>query len=183
MSETKSNIGRNQQPITKKLVYNWYALYTKSRQEKKVFQELSNMEIEAYLPLETIIRQWSDRKKKVKEPMIRSYVFVKTSELEYYDILNTTGAVRYVSFEGKAAAIPEWQIEAMKNMLDHKLPHHYSAEQFYKGESIKITEGALKGCEGEIVNDSAGKQKVIIRIANIGFSLVVDSPLIFVKKK
>ncbi|MCP4551145.1 MAG: hypothetical protein GY834_03680 [Bacteroidetes bacterium] len=41
----------------------------------------------------------------------------------------------------------------MKNMLGHKLPHHYSTDQFYKGEFIKIAEGPLAGCEGEIVND------------------------------
>ena len=54
----------------------------------KVYQELKNQSVEAYLPLEKKIRQWSDRKKKVEEPMIRSYVFVKSSEKEYYDILN-----------------------------------------------------------------------------------------------
>lgn len=165
-----------------KLVYQWYALYTRSRQEKKVYQELTDQNIEAYLPLETKIKQWSDRKKKVEVPMIRSYVFVKSSEKEYYDILNTMGAVRYVTFEGKAASIPEWQIDVMRKMLDHSLPHHFSDERFFKGEQINITEGPLKGYEGEVVNDSKGKQKVIIRIANIGYSMVIESPLVFVKK-
>lgn len=175
-------ISNNQTSKTHEIVYNWYALYTRSRQEKKVYQELTKQSIDAYLPLETKIKQWSDRKKKVEEPMIRSYVFVKSSEKEYYDILNTVGAVRYVTFEGKAAAIPEWQIEAMRRMLDYNLPHQYSDERFLKGEQIKITEGPLKGLEGEVVANSEGKQKVIIRIANIGYSLVIKSPLVFVKK-
>lgn len=178
MNKAKSN---NQIIKNHELVYNWYALYTKSRQEKKVYQELTNQNIEAYLPLQTKIKQWSDRKKKVQEPMIRSYVFVKSSEKEYYDILNTVGAVRYVSFEGKAAAIPEWQIEAMRKMLDNNLSHQYSDERFVKGEQIKITEGPLKGFEGEVVVNSDGKQKVIIRISNIGYSLIIKSPLVFVK--
>ena len=169
-------------PTTGKLQYYWYALYTKSRQEKKVYQALTDQNIEAYLPLETKIRQWSDRKKKVEEPMIRSYVFVKNSEKEYYDILNTNGAVRYICFEGKAAPIPEWQIDAMRKMLDFNLPHYYSEEHFFQGEDIKIVEGPLKGYEGEVVADSSGKQKVIIRVANIGYSLVLESPLVFVKK-
>jgi transcriptional antiterminator RfaH len=170
-------------PNINELKYFWYALYTKSRQEKKVYAEMEKCGLTAYLPLETKIRQWSDRKKKVEEPMIRSYVFVKSSEKEYYDILNISGAVRYVTFEGKAASIPEWQIDAMRTLLDHSLPHHYSEEQFLKGEQIKITEGPLKGYEGEVVNDSKGKQKLIIRIANIGYSMVIESPLVFVKKK
>lgn len=160
----------------KELIYNWYALYTKSRNEKKVYAQLLKQEIEAFLPLETIIRQWSDRKKKVEEPMIRSYVFVKASEKEYYEVLNVFGAVRYVCFEGKAASIPEWQIDAMRKMIDYKEAHYFTGEYFKKGDTVEITEGPLCGYEGEVVMNSEGKQKVIIRINNIGYSMVVESP-------
>ncbi len=174
-------ISNNKQPIPF-LKYSWYALYTKSRQEKKVYAELLNAGLTAYLPLETKIRQWSDRKKKVEEPMIRSYVFVQTCEKEYYDVLNIKGAVRYVTFEGKAAAIPDWQIEAMQKMVEYNEPHHYSGELFLKGEKISIQAGPLKGYEGEIVKDNKGKNKIIIRIENIGYSLVVESTASAVKK-
>jgi len=157
--------------------YKWYALYTRSRWEKKVYAELSHQEIESYLPLVTRLKQWSDRKKKIEEPMIRSYVFVKSSEKEYYNILNTPGAVRYVSFEGKAAPIPEWQIDAMKKMIEYDQPHYYTGEQFTKGDRVNITSGPLNGKEGEIVRDSKGQKKVIIRIENIGYSLVIETPI------
>jgi transcription antitermination factor NusG len=179
MEETKTNI---QSSITNKLTYHWHALYTRSRHEKRVYDELIYDEIEAYLPLHTVIKQWSDRKKKVEEPMIRSYVFVKISEKEYYDVLNIPAAVRYVTFEGKAASIPEWQIDVMKKALEYNLPHYYSNEIYAKGEKIKITDGPLCGREGEVVHDTNGKQKVIIRIANIGYSMVVESPVSIVKK-
>ncbi len=165
------------------LIYHWYALYTKSRQEKKVYQLLQEQNIESYLPLEKKIKQWSDRKKKVEEPMIRSYVFVKTSEKEYYDILNTNGAVRYVTFEGKAAAIPDWQIEAMKKINEHHIHHFFTEEKYHQGDQVIISEGPLKGFEGEIIKDPEGKQKVIIRISNIGYSLVIESPLVFLQKQ
>lgn len=168
--------------ITSPLVYQWYALYTRSRQEKKVYKELQYLGHEAYLPLETRIRQWSDRKKKVEEPMIRSYVFVKSSEKEYYDIINIAGAVRYVTFEGKAAPIPEWQIEAMRKMADYNAPHYYSGEHFVKGEKVIIEAGPLKGYEGEVIKDNKGKHKLIIRIENIGYSMVVESRVSTVKK-
>lgn len=179
--EIKNKNSELRTPISK-LEYHWYALYTRSRQEKKVYQLLQEQNIESYLPLEKKIKQWSDRKKKVEEPMIRSYVFVKSSEKEYYDILNTHGAVRYVTFEGKAAPIPEWQMEAMKKINEHHLHHYYTDQKYYKGELVTIAEGPLKGFEGEVVNDSEGKQKVIIRISNIGYSMVIESPLVFVEK-
>ena len=170
------------QGISRKIVYKWYALYTKSRQEKKVSEELQFNGIESYLPLVTTVKQWSDRKKKVEEPLIRSYVFVKSSEKEYYKILNTTGVVKYITFEGKAAPIPEWQIDAMKKMIDYNQPHYYSTQNFLKGEKIKITQGPLQGYEGEVVRDINGKKKVIIRISNIGYSLVIETPVSIVMK-
>lgn len=166
----------------KNLIYSWYALYTKSRQEKKVFAELEQRGFTAYLPLEIKIRQWSDRKKKVEEPMIRSYVFIQTSEKEYYDILNISGAVRYVSFEGKAASIPEWQIDVMRKMTDTSTSHFYTSESFKKGEKISIEEGPLKGYNGEVVKDNKGNRKLIIRIENIGYSLVIESSATKVRK-
>ena len=162
--------------MLKKLTNSWLALYTKARHEKKVYRELCELNIESYLPLQTTIKQWSDRKKKVEEPMIKSYVFVKVSEKEYNIVLNIPGASRYIFFEGKPAIIPEWQIEVMKKMAEYDLPHFYSSENFKKGEKIKINAGPMEGYQGEVVHDSEGKQKVIIRIDNIGFSVVVESP-------
>ena len=61
--------------------YNWYALYTFPRFEKKVYKRLVERGIEAYLPLQKKLRKWKDRKKWIEEPLIRSYIFVKISEL------------------------------------------------------------------------------------------------------
>lgn len=160
----------------------WFALYTKSRSEKKVYKELLDNEIEAYLPLHTVIKQWSDRKKKIKEPMIRSYVFVKANEKKHNTILGINGAVRFIRFDGKPASIPEWQIDSMRKMVDNRLPHYYTSQHLKKGEQVTINSGPLTGVEGEVIRESKGKQKVIIRIGNIGYSLVIESPVTFVEK-
>ena len=54
----------------------WHALYVRSRSERKVLTQLEEMGVEAYLPLITLIKQWSDRRKKVEEPLFKSYVFI-----------------------------------------------------------------------------------------------------------
>ena len=156
--------------------YNWYALYTFPRFEKKVAERLVERKIEAYLPLQKKLRKWKDRKKWIEEPLIRSYVFVKVSELEYYDALNIEGAVRYISFSGKAASIPEWQIIAMQKLLntDHEII--ISAKVFKPGSAIRITSGVLAGFDGELVS-YMGKKRVLIRIFQIGQSLIVTLPL------
>ena len=44
----------------------WYVLYTKPKNEKKVSEQLNSLGFEAYCPLVTTFRQWSDRKKKIQ---------------------------------------------------------------------------------------------------------------------
>ena len=158
---------------TYKRVYRWYALYTKARWEKKVQRELELQGYIHYLPLITKMKQWSDRKKKVEEPLFKSYIFVKASEKEYYDILNIDGAVAYVTFDGKAAPIPEWQIEAVRKTVNNHLPFELTGEKLQPGEHVKIKEGNLKGLEGEIIN-IRGKNRLVIRIESVGYSLIVE---------
>ncbi|MFZ4739793.1 MAG: UpxY family transcription antiterminator [Bacteroidales bacterium] len=156
--------------------YNWFALYTFPRFEKKVYSRLIERRIEAYLPLQKKLRKWKDRKKWIEEPLIRSYVFVKASELEYYDILNIEGAVRYISFSGKAAAIPEWQIEALQKLASAEYEITISTKVFKPGTFVRIVSGVLAGFDGELVN-YMGKKKVVIRISQIGHNLIVTLPL------
>ena len=153
--------------------YKWHALYTKSRWEKKVQRELELQGYTHYLPLVTRLKQWSDRKKKVEEPLIKSYIFVKVSEKEYYDVLQIDGAMKYITFEGKAAPIPEWQIEAVKKTVNNHLPFELTGEKLQPGEHVKINEGELKGLEGEIIN-IRGKNRLVIRIESVGYSLIVE---------
>ena len=75
------------------------------------------MGVDCYLPLKKELRVWSDRKKWVESPLFASYVFVRVSEREYHMAINSTWAVRYVSFSGKAVVIPELQIEGLKSFL------------------------------------------------------------------
>jgi len=167
--------------LIKDLKYNWYAIYTKPRAEKKIYQKLNDINIESYLPLQKRLKQWSDRKKWVEEPAIRSYVFVKISEKEYYDVLNIQAVLRYVTFEGKAASIPEWQINTMKLALDVDAETEITNENIMTGEHVQIKKGPFMGIKGELI-EYKGKKKVVVRIDNIGQSLLINIPINFLKK-
>ena len=81
----------------------WYAIYVNSRHEKCVYNELKRKNIESSLPLTSVIRQWSDRKKKVEIPLFRGYVFVNINiQNEKLDVLQTEGVVKFVSFGNKS---------------------------------------------------------------------------------
>jgi transcriptional antiterminator RfaH len=150
----------------------WYALYTRSRNEKKVHTQLLALGINSFLPMQKTLKQWSDRKKWVEEPLIRSYVFVCISEKEYFDVLNTPGAVRFIFFEGKVAVIPDWQINALKTILDSGEEFDVTDHSFETGEKVLITRGPFRDIPGELITFK-GKRKVMIRIDHVGHSMLV----------
>ena len=102
----------------------WYAIYTKSRNEKKVALNLQEKGIEVYLPLLKTLKQWSDRKKWVEEPLFRSYLFVRILDKNYLEVLQTDGVVRFITFRQERVPVPDQQIEAVKAYLNED--DHYT---------------------------------------------------------
>jgi len=151
----------------------WYALYTKARAEKKVYEQLTAMSINAYLPLRRVLRQWSDRKKWVEVPIISSYIFVNISAKDYSKVFDANGVVAYVSHKGTAVIIPEHEIEIMRRTIDNKIGFDIKEGNLKKGQEITITSGPLKGIKG-IVDDVKGNKKLYLNISNIGYTLVID---------
>ena len=151
----------------------WYAIYVKSKSEKKVASELSWMEIDNYLPLKKVLKQWSDRKKWVEEPLFKSYVFVHINQDEYYAVLKIQGAVKYITFEGKAVAIPFRQIEAIRYYLNEKSPENVDILSWERGQKVEVISGSMTGLVGTLVQFK-GKHRLIIEIEAIGHSINIQ---------
>ena len=159
----------------------WYALYSRPRHEKKLADLLNEKGIEAYVPLRKVLKQWSDRKKMVEEPLIRSYCFVRANPKWYFEALNTFGAVRYVWFSGKPAPIPDRQINTLKILAGDNWEVEQVNCNLEPGEYVKITAGPLMGTIGEITSVT-GKNKLILRIDHMATVLSVTiSPMMLEK--
>ncbi len=157
--------------VLEKQNYQWYAIYTRANTEKKLMEQLQDKNIEAYLPVKKVLKVWSDRKKWVEEPLFRCYLFVKVSYKEYFNALNTPGAVCYVSFGGRAQSIPENQISNIKtflNQCDHEVSLSY--ERIQKGVMVEVLTGTLKGIKGEVLN-VYGQTRLSIRIDSMNCCL------------
>lgn len=161
-------------PLKKDIPY-WYAAYTKPRNEKKILARLLEQGIEAYLPLQRVLKQWSDRKKWVEEPLFRSYIFVRIAQNDYLKVLNTVGVVRYITFEGKAVKVPDSDINLIKTLLQQNLEIETTQDAIAPGTKVEVILGNFAGIKGELV-EHAGKQKVIIRIETINHSMLVTLP-------
>lgn len=159
-------------PVSPK-VARWYVVYTKSRWEKKVFERLTLQGIEAYVPMQKRLKQWSDRKKWIEEPMIRCYAFVKIIREQYFEVLKTPGVVCFLFFLGKPAAIPENQIQILKNVEESKFNVEITIEQLKPGQKVEVTGGPLQGTRGELIK-LRGKKRVLLRIDYLKESMLVD---------
>lgn len=155
----------------------WYALYVKSRAEKKVLTQLEEQGVEAFLPLVTRLKQWSDRKKKVQEPLFRSYVFVHSTEKEHYPILNVYGVVRFVTFEHKAVVVPDNQIIAIKRYIDDFKEEENNLKdiELKEGQMVRIIAGPLMGLIGRL-KSVKNKKYLIVYIEAVGQYISVNIP-------
>lgn len=161
----------------------WLVAYVQSCLEKKTAQRLAAMGVECYLPVQSEIRQWSDRRKKVDRLVIPMLIFVHVTPQERSLPLTLQAVSRYMVLRGEStpAVIPEEQMSRFRFMLD------YSAEAveicstpLATGDAVKVIKGPLAGLEGELMTID-GKSKVAIRLDLLGCAHV-DMPIGFVEK-
>ena len=166
---------------TEKGTFKWYPVYTNPRAEKKAYEALLQKGIEAYLPLQRTLKQWSDRKKWVEEPLIKSYLFVRIAQHAQADVLMTRGIARFIYFSGSITAMPDRQIDDLKLLMASSLELEVTEEDLQPGEQIKIKAGPLKGITGEIVAYRSQKQ-LLIRLKDIGCSILVNVAASFLER-
>jgi len=125
----------------------WYAVYTRSRHEKKVAGFLSEKAVEVFLPLRNVLRRRKDRRKWIELPLFSGYVFVRIPRANKLRVLQTQGVVNILGDTRGPSPVPEDQIESIKKLVDSGLkydPYPY----LVKGMRVKIRSGPLKDVEG-----------------------------------
>ena len=148
----------------------WYVIYTRPKWEKKVAELLTKTGVENYCPLNKVTRQWSDRAKVVLEPLFTSYVFVRVSESEKWQVRDLPGVINYIYWLGRPAVVPGTDIEAIKSFLNEHEKVFLERSVVKAGDRIMVTRGAFLNVEGTVV--AMHGKKVKIHIPSIGVALV-----------
>jgi transcriptional antiterminator RfaH len=182
MSAEESQIIRGKKNgVLKKAENKWYAIYTRPRAEKQVFDRLISTGIEAFLPLQKTYRIWSDRKKLVEKPLLSSYVFVKTGGSKFREVYKINGFVRFVSFEGSPAPIPQNQIDNLRLLINSDEEIEVTGEPYTKGDNVEVINGSLVGLTGELIK-VGNKKRVVIRIDRLDQNIILKIPVAFLRK-
>lgn len=151
----------------------WFAIQTRSRHEKRVTADLQEKAIHAYLPLCSMERQWSDRRKLVDMPLFPGYVFVKIAAdvPARVPVLQTDGVIGFLGVRGIGVPIPDEEIAAIQTVLREKIPvAPYPFVQV--GERVRICGGSLDGLEG-LLTGMEGNKNLIVSIDLIERSVAI----------
>lgn len=163
---------------------NWFVFYTKSRHEKKVRDLLEKGGFEVFLPMHKVVRQWSDRKKKVEVPLFNSYIFVYEYEHNLPEVLKVPGVAWNIKLGGKPAILRKEELELIQRFIASGFFLEASAlerDEFKAGDQAKVIDGPLMGVVGRVYSEGDG-EKLEVLIEGINQVMRVTVPVELLKK-
>ena len=151
----------------------WYALWTRSRHEQVVREQLEQKQIEAFLPTVTKWSRWKDRKKKIDWPLFPGYCFARFDAKARLPILKCTGVVNIISFEGEPAPIPEREIDGIRQLVDSELAYD-PCPLIKEGAMVEVMHGPLRGVIGRLMRKDNEKARLVLSVDLIGQAVSVE---------
>ena len=150
----------------------WFALWTRSRHEQVVREQLEQKHIEAFLPTITRWSRWKDRKKRIDWPLFPGYCFARFNAHERLPVLKCAGVVNIISFEGVPAPIPEHEIEGIRQLLESDLAYD-PCPMIREGMKVEVVHGPLKGVIGRLLRKNE-KARLVLSVDLIGQAVSVE---------
>jgi transcription antitermination factor NusG len=153
----------------------WFAIYTKPRWEKKIAKQLDDIGIIVYCPLNKVLRQWSDRKKLVLEPLFKGYVFVQIVEEDRTLVKQVSGVVNFVYRNGKPAIVRQEEIEIIQRFLDEFSAIEIEDIGLEPNKQVVIRNGILVNYRGIVLEVLGNRAKVLIESMGLKLSATIDT--------
>lgn len=158
----------------------WFVLFTRPNFEKKIAGEISRFNHEYYLPLKTNLRKWSDRVKRIEEPLFSRYIFVRIDPKKKHDVLHIAGVIRMLSNDGIPTPIDPLEIEKIR--IIEASGSLVNAENYYvTGERVQVVNGPFAGIRGYLVRKT-NASRLVIKITLLKQAISVDIPANDVRK-
>jgi len=157
----------------------WFALYTRSRHEKRVAEALEQRGFDTYLPLVPRVSEWHDRKKTVLWPLFPGYVFVRLCPEDAATVLSIPGSVQVIGVAGRPAPIPDEDIDNVKMFVTALITTGAPTSvhpALDVGAPAKVSSGAFAGVTGIVLEDRKGKVVLQVGLHAIGQGLRLELP-------
>lgn len=151
----------------------WFVVITRPRWEKKVAGMMEESGIENYCPLNRVVRQWSDRRKVVLEPLFKGYVFVKLPVAAKWDVKNIPGVLNFVYWLGEPAIVREEEIVTIRKFL-REFEDVTVSERLQVNDKVVVKQGVMMDYQGVIVEVQGNRARVAINSMGVELSAVFD---------
>jgi len=150
----------------------WYAIYTRHQHEKTVAQILTGKGFSTFLPLYATTHHWKDRTKALTLPLFPCYVFLKGGIERRLQINTTPGIYGLVSSAGQPAAIPDFEIEAIRRVVDSGT--RVEIHPYLKcGSWVRVKCGPLAGIEGILVRKK-NVSRLVLNVKILGTAAAIE---------
>jgi len=151
----------------------WYAIWTRSRHEQVVREQLERKKIDAFLPTIPRWSRWKDRKKKIDWPLFPGYCFARFDAADTLPILKCAGVVNIVSFDGKPAHIPDYELDSIRLLVDSALQYD-PCPLIREGMMVEVMHGPLRGVVGRLMRKDAHRARLVLSVDLIGQAVSVE---------
>ncbi len=151
----------------------WFAIWTRSRHEQVLREQLETRRIDTFLPTITRWSRWKDRKKKIDWPLFPGYCFARFDTADALPVLKCTGVVNIVSFEGRPAAIPEYELESIRVLIASDLKCD-PCPLIREGMMVEVVHGPLRGVIGHLMRKDTHRARLVLSVNLIGQSVSVE---------
>jgi transcription termination/antitermination protein NusG len=151
----------------------WFAIWTRSRHEQVVREQLDQKQIEAFLPTITRWSRWKDRKKKIDWPLFPGYCFARFDPADSLPVLKCSGVVTIVAFEGKPAPIPDHELESIRLLVASDLQYD-PCPLIREGMMVEVVHGPLRGVIGRLLRKDSAKARLVLSVSLIGQGVTVE---------
>lgn len=108
------------------------------------------------------VRQWSDRKKKVRVPYFASYVFVRLAEEDRPRAFCHPGVVRYLFWQGQPAVVRDEELEMIRTYLEGRERQQVLVERLGVGDEVVLLRGALKDTHAYVEQLGGAKARLVL---------------------
>ena len=151
----------------------WFAIWTRSRHEQVVREQLEKKRISAFLPTITKWSRWKDRKKKIDWPLFPGYCFARFDPNDVLPVLKCTGVVNIVSFDGKPAPIPDYELESIRLLVGSEMQFD-PCPLIHEGMMVEVVSGPLRGVIGRLMRKDAQRARLVLSVDLIGQAVSVE---------
>ena len=151
----------------------WFAIWTRSRHEQVVREQLERKGLTTFLPTLTRWSRWKDRRKKIDWPLFPGYCFARFDPDNSLPVLKCSGVVGIVSFEGKPAAIPEYELESIRVLVGSELQFD-PCPLIHEGMMVEVMHGPLKGVVGRLMRKDQTRARLVLSVDLINQAVSVE---------